>query len=237
MSITLSENPSKKMAGDASTNKFLVMILVFVVCALSIGMLGVGIFAKSIWTTYHEDDRITYVKLDPNGNWTIERSDRQMDDFFHATVDAGITRLIQKCLSNNPATIHNDWAVCTTFLSDKKLKKFFKNRYVPEDVDFNDYVTEHMQCDGCEWIEFKVRDIDHKNSIPTSFKDVYGLDVQIFESLIYGTFISTNGDEKKAVVDLKWSFVTSKSKRTFGELLVENPLGIYFVDFFDVEDH
>lgn len=235
-SIPLSENPGKKIATGNTSKNLVVMILVFALLVFGFVLIALTFFTNNLWNAYHDDDRITYVMLDPNGNWTIERTDRQKDDYYERTVKANITRLIQKCLSNVPATIQNDWAVCASFLSDDKLKEFFNNKFIPEGMKFNEYVEEHIQCPSCDYIKFKVKDVDHKNSVPTSFKDVYGKDIQIFESLIYGTFTSSNGDKKNAVVDLKWSFVSRKAKSKFNDLLVENPLGIYFVDYFEVED-
>ncbi len=236
MSRTKSNTPIKKAVADKASLKSSLTILVFVIFTQTLIIIIGLFFTNNLWNKYHEDDRITYVKLDPNGNWTVERSNRQMDDFYIATVDSTISRLLSKCLSNYPGTIQNDWAVCSAFLSDSKMKDFFENRYIPDNSNFDEYVSNQMSCFNCDFVRFVVRDLDHKNSIPTSFKDVYGQSVKIYETLVYGSFKSSSGDVKNVVVDLKWSFVSNASKRTFGEFLIENSLGIYFIDYIEVED-
>lgn len=235
MSISLSNDPIKSISNDKASLSIAFKVLVLLVFLLSVIIVFGIMFTNNLWTKYHESDRITYVKLDPKGNWTIERTNRQMDDFYQATVDSSISRLLTKCLSNVPATIQNDWAVCASFLSSEKLKDFYKNRFISE-KGFDAYIEKHATCHSCDYVKFKVKDIDHKNNIPTSFTDVYGHSVQIYESIVYGDFVSTNGIHTSVVVDLKWSFVSDDSKRQFGELLIENPLGIYFIDYVEVED-
>jgi hypothetical protein len=210
-------------------------VMVLAMVLLFVTLIGFIFAYMNLFDRYHESDRITYVKLDPVGNWTVERTNRQMDDFYMATVDSSISRLLSKCLSNNPATIANDWAVCAAILSQDKLNEFYHNRFV-KDKNFNTYVQEHSVCHNCDYLKFKVKDIDHKNSIPTSFTDVYNKPVMIYESIVYGDYVTKDNTKKSVVVDLKWSFVADSRKRVFGDLLIENPLGIYFVDYIQVED-
>lgn len=235
MSIELSKDPIKSSVKNTASLSIALKVLVLTVLLLFVTLIGFIFAYMNLFDRYHESDKITYVTLDPVGNWTVERTNRQKDDFYVATVDSSISRLLSKCLSNVPATIQNDWAVCSAFLSDAKLKDFLKNRFV-KDENFGKYVADHSVCHNCDYLRFKVKDIDHKNSIPTSFTDVYGQNVHIYESIVYGDYITKDGTKRSLVVDLKWSFVSDASKRVFGELLIENPLGIYFVDYIQVED-
>lgn len=237
--ITLeTENTLKNGAVKNGRSSFLTQFLLVMVLLLTGIVIASLVFMNNLWSAYHEDDRLTYVTLDPVGNWTVERSDRQKDDFYQATLDSIITRLMGKCFSMNGATIQNDWAICAYFLNgDMKDEFLYNNYYFEADDKFNDFIADKQNCIKCKSVAFKTRDIDHKNSIPTSFQDIYGKKIHIYESLVYGTFIdSATNKETTAVIDLKWSFFNKSKRDSMGDLLVENPLAIYFIDYSIVED-
>jgi hypothetical protein len=204
-------------------------------------------FSHSIYKDYKSDDHITYVKLDPHGNWTIERSNLKSSDFYLTTVNASLYRLLSKCFSSVRATLINDWSVCRVFLSDDLDKSFVsKNYLVGNQVnDIYEYISKLSKCSTCTEIKAIVKDHDHKNYIPTSFRDGRNEGVY-FESIFYMDLENIkSGSITKTVVSLTWAFLPEEELnqldekyqlQSINDALIESPLGIYFVDWTIIED-
>ncbi len=245
-SVTLSKKPElvKKIGSRNKMVGFLVLVIVVMV----VMNLMMVIFAMNIYKDYKTDDHITYVKLDPVGNWTIEREQGVQDDFYLATVNSSLYRLLGKCFSTQRATILNDWAVCRIFLSSQMDADFVNNNYLIDLGSKNifEYINNLNTCVNCPEIKAVIKDHDHKNSIPTSFSHARGQGGKYYESIFYIDLLNVDsGNSTKVVINLTWSFMSlgdlnrlddDKGLKNINEALVESPLGIYFIDWDIIED-
>jgi len=247
-SIKLIGNTGDVIAKTTGSKSFVIGLLVVILFLLVVGIVSVSIFANNVFNAYKHDDKISWVKLDPNGNWTVTRTDDVRRDYYSNTVNASLKRLLTKCFSSVKATINNDWAVCMLFLSDNLKNDFIKNNFfvTQKGLTIYDYLKDYSKCSSCAEFKARVVSHDHKNEIPTSLMDDYGENRSFYESVFYIKLKNLKSDKvTKLVVNLQWSFMsydelTSLDDKndlvSINEALVESPLGIYFNSWEIIED-
>lgn len=128
---------------------------------LSIGILGLVLLCFALvvgWQTaesrYANNVRVSYVKLDPKGSYTVEYEDEAKPvDFFVNTVNSKISEYIEKRFSKRKATISTDYGFANLFMSPQLSNSFLSDKKAASQA------AEHVACDKCADEEFSVRTI------------------------------------------------------------------------------
>lgn len=209
-------------------------------------LIVVSLFSMKIYGDYKKDDHITFVKTSPDGSWTVDRANVNESTWYQSTVDSVLYRLLGKCFSSINQSLVNDWSVCRVFLSSQLDKSFINRNYLVanKEVDIFKYIENLGKCANCPEIQANIVSHDHKNFIPNSF----GGDARndLYESIFYISLDDINSDiSKRIVVSATWGFMSSDDLNSLdnkldlnsiNEILIENPLGIYFVNWLVIED-
>lgn len=242
-SVVLNQNSGKREISKASSRSSTYFVMLLIIFVLLVHSVFAQFSRNEAWRLYHENERIVYVKMQPDGSWFVERADDNKTDFFRATVDAAIGNLLSKCLSRVSFSIEYDWPVCANFLGKSQLEDFYDPTKNPlfDEGTVVDFIERYSQCTKggrCEDVSFKTGNIEHKHDVPTSFILEDGSEQIHYNSLAFGTVTESASDKKTNVfIAVTWTFLPKRDRANLsGDLLDENPLGIVILNYQTVQE-
>ncbi len=205
----------------AERNRWFVIALAsFAVSALLV------LFCWYAFAKAERNQEIVYVKLEPNGAWSV--IDYQPEDsqlYFKTTIDASLERYAIARYKSDPATIESDWGEASVFMSPTMRDYFL----APAPQGFDAWKKIEQIRKSKTLAEIAVRDVEHYDQV--DYLSDSGQTSKVIRSNLYFTrTLTVNGQKRPPeplVLSVQWRLV---SKQTLASLpkshLRINPIGV-----------
>ncbi len=197
----------------------------FTVC---LGCFGViALLVMFCWYAFAKAERnqeIIYVKLEPNGTWSV--IDYQPDDgqlFFKTTIDASLERYVMARYKSNPATIESDWGEASAFMSPEMAEYFISP------TGFDAWAKIEQLRKSKTKAEIDIRDTEHYDQVDYLFES--GQSSKVIRSNVYFTRTMTVNGKKhppeSLVLSVQWRLISKQAlvKHPKARLRI-NPIGV-----------
>ncbi|CCN39725.1 conserved hypothetical protein [Vibrio nigripulchritudo FTn2] len=198
----------------------------FVCLSLSVGV-AVAVCA-SWWAFSQNHKEVIFVKLTPNGGWSVvsyEPQDEQL--YFKTTVDSLLERFAISRYGIKPETITDDWGEAGLFMSAELQGQFSDPR------GFNGAQKIKQIQKSKNSAKVVVRDIEHYDAVTWSDE---GNAERVIRSNIYLTRTFTIGGQEKEpeplVLNVQWKLIDKKTLAKQSMIYLRlNPLGLEVVSY------
>ncbi len=216
----------------AITSSRNIMAILLVLSLLSNAVSGLG--WQRAEQRYAENVRVEWVKLSPDGTYSVEFSDDSKPvQFFQSTVDSKLIEWVEKSNSRMRATISTDFGFASIFMSEPMKNDFMNNL---DGIGAPKVAAKLIGCAECDETEYKVRNIQSidQDEIPGRKNDaipgrktdsLYTTLAFVVERKITKDGEVTGCNNK--IMTLLWKFRTKADTVARGsEQLRYNPLGM-----------
>ncbi|MFA1563021.1 hypothetical protein [Aliivibrio fischeri] len=174
----------------------------------------------------NNNKEIVYVKLAPNGSWSV--TDYQPQDaqlYFKTTIDSLLSKYAALRYQINPTTIGIDWSDATYLMGDELHSEFLSKGK----GGFNAAQKAAKWAKSRDSVTIKIRNIEHYDQITAT--DINGLESEIVRSNLYFTRTKKTmgkvSPPEHLVLSLQWQLM---DKHTLAEQNMDflriNPIGI-----------
>ncbi|HAS6111704.1 TPA: conjugal transfer protein [Vibrio vulnificus] len=214
-------NPSLHAQLRAERNRWFVLSwAILALCSLLV------LFCWYAFTKAEINQEIVYVKLEPNGAWSVidyQPQDSQL--YFKTTIDAALERFAIARYQSDPATIESDWGEASVFMSPEMRRQFLAP--APDGFDAWQKIEQVKKSQSLASIE--IRGVEHYDQVE------YGLEAQtrskaIRSNLYFTRTMSINGQKQPPealVLTLQWRLVSKSTLTTWPKShLRVNPIGV-----------
>ena len=206
----------------------------FLVCVV---MALVTAFAVAGWWRATErwasESRITYVKLSPDGTWSLQQDMGESITYYEATWRTVMYDWIERRYSRRSATIVSDWGIVWAMYSPA-MRDWFMGAFGASRI-----AAEHAACAACPQTIVRARTHTHIDPLPTALGDVESHPIR---TLVYATETtaaagSTNPlSETRKVYRVTWRILTKRAVMSNPELLRYNPIGLEILEVEQTDD-
>lgn len=200
------------------------------VLALSVVLALMMVFLFYAFEKANNNKEIVYVKLEPNGSWSLV--DYQPDDkqlFFKTTIDALLQRFAIARFSITPETIHTDWGEASVFMSPKLADVFLS----PSGFDALGKIEAIKASGNRAEIDID-RGVEHYDDVV--WQGGESSSQTVIRSNVYLTRTVVKGGRKlppeKLVLNLQWTLSSKKElvKQSMESLRL-NPIGLTILSY------
>lgn len=195
----------------------------WILAALSLMVAGVSI--GGMWVAFdrlENNQRVAFVKLTPDGGWTIDPAYGPEIDFYTSTVESILTTFVESCFSEDPKRIDHERAVCYQLLSPSKQRAFL--------TAARKEIEELHKTPG-RVKRVRVRAFRHDTFIPTQYTGAQ----YTYQSTAFADVVRiTDRDEtpvQRLIIDLTWTFKGREAIQANPASLRLNPLAIEVLDY------
>jgi len=192
-----------------------------------LGALAVSAFALVGWwradARFANEQRLTYVKLSPDGTWSIQQDFGEQASYYDATLRTVLYDWVERRYSMRSATIVDDWGIVNAMYSPA-LRAWFRDEF-----GVTEKATEHAKCASCVQTELRVRTHQHIDPLPTAIGDTETAPVR---TLIYATEKTFSANSRRALSETRklfrvtWRLLAKHQIQANPQLLRYNPLGV-----------
>lgn len=192
--------------------------------------LGVSALALFGWwradVRFANEQRLTYVKLAPDGTWSIQQDFGEQATYYDATLRTVLYDWVERRYSMRSATIVDDWGIVNAMYSPA-LRAWFRDEF-----GVTAKATEHAKCVACTQTELRVRTHQHIDPLPTAIGDKETAPVR---TLIYGTEKTFAAGSRRALTETRklyrvtWRLLAKHQIQANPSLLRYNPLGVEII--------
>lgn len=197
----------------------------FILTVVSLVIVFLMVFFS--WYAFSKAERnqeIIYVKLEPNGTWSV--IDYQPDDgqlYFKTTIDASLERYAIDRYKVDPATIIDDWARAAVFMSPT-MESYFLDKN-----GFDAWGKIEKIKKSKSTADIEVRHVEHYDEV--NWVSDAGIATPAIRSNIYLTrTLTSNGkkeDPELLVLSVQWRMISKKAlAKESKESIRYNPIGI-----------
>ncbi|WP_322805346.1 VirB8/TrbF family protein (plasmid) [Vibrio alfacsensis] len=172
------------------------------------------------------NQEIVFVKLEPNGAWSVidyEPQDSQL--YFKTTIDASLERYAISRYKSDPATIESDWGEASVFMS-AELREYF---LAPAPQGFDAWKKIEQIRKSKTKADILVRDVEHYDQV--DYLSDAGQSSKVIRSNIYFTrTLTVNGQKRppeSLVLSVQWKLVTKQELVQHPKTHLRiNPIGV-----------
>lgn len=173
---------------------------------------------------------IVYVKLEPNGGWSVvnyQPQDEQL--FFKTTIDALLQRFAISRFAINPPTLKSDWGEASIFMSSELSQDFLN----PRGFDALGKIEKLIKSGNRSEIDIE-RGVEHYDEV--IFERSETDKTRVIRSNVYLTRTLVKGGRKlppeKLVLSVQWQLRDKKSlsDAPLDELRL-NPIGLTILSY------
>ncbi|MEL7412573.1 MAG: VirB8/TrbF family protein [Pseudomonadota bacterium] len=199
----------------------------FLVALASISIIALLVlFSWYAFAKAELNQEIVYVKLEPNGAWSVidyEPEDSQL--YFKTTIDASLERYAIARYKSDPATIESDWGEASVFMSPE-MRNYFLTP-APQGFDAHKKIEQIRKSKTKADIVF--RDVEHYDQV--DYLSDSGQTSKVIRSNLYFTrTLTVNGQKhppEPLVLSIQWRLVSkqmlTKLPKTYLRI---NPIGV-----------
>jgi hypothetical protein len=176
---------------------------------------------------FANEARLTFVKLAPNGTWTLDQDMGENVMYYDATLRTVLYDWIHRRYSKRSATILSDWGIANAMYSPA-LQQWFGQEFKAIEV-----AAEQAQCANCPQIEMDVRAHQHIDPLPT---DPGLKDSDPVRTLLYATEREVPAGSLKATREdrklfrVTWRLLAKQKIQARPDLLRYNPIGVEIIE-------
>ncbi|WP_257214482.1 VirB8/TrbF family protein [Vibrio coralliilyticus] len=215
-----SENANLK----AERNRWFVFCLSLVVALVLAVVLLFFAFLKAQTTK-----EILYVKLMPNGSWSVidyKPQDKQL--YFKTTVDSLLEQFVETRYGINPEKIESDWGEASVFMSPKLKEQFIDKR----GFDALGKIKRIKKLKNTAVISDV--DIDHYDNIDWTLSDDSTVE-SVKSNIYFSRQVTVGGKERpveRLVLSVSWRLLPKKEiTEQTKEVIRLNPIGVEVLDY------
>lgn len=215
----------------ASQRKIVTTAVVLVLVLAFVAMLSMFGWMRAN-TQLVREARLTYVKLTPDGSWTVSQDMTQDVLYYETTVRNLLYDWIERRYSKRTQTIRQDWGVANSMYSPA-LQNWFQGEFQAKDV-----ADKHVACPGCPQVTVKVRSHQHIDPLP---RHIGTEPTRVTRTLIYadettGQINSIRGETVRKIYRVSWRLLDKASIQQRPDLLRWNPLGLEITEVEETND-
>ncbi|MGF1894063.1 conjugal transfer protein [Vibrio campbellii] len=205
----------------AERNRWFLMTLASVILIALLILFCWYAFAKA-----ELNQEIVYVKLEPNGAWSVidyKPEDSQL--YFKTTIDALLERYAIARYKSDPATIETDWGEASVFMSPE-MRDYFLTP-APQGFDALKKIEQIRKSKTKAVID--VRDVEHYDQV--DYLSDSGQTSKVIRSNLYFTrTLTVNGQKRPPeplVLSIQWRLVSKKMLTQLPKTHLRiNPIGV-----------
>lgn len=204
-----------------------------------LALAAIVVAAMALWVAkvsndrYHQEARLTYVKLAPTGTWSVETSQADGVEYFDATLRQVLYDWIERRYSKRRSTILTDWGIANTMYAPE-LQTWFADTFRASHV-----AAEHAGCSTCDDVVQRVRTHQHLTELP---REIGGADSDPISSLVFAdeSLVAAGAvlphETIRKVYRVKWRFLSKAALQARPDLLRYNPIGVQILGVEETKD-
>jgi VirB8 protein len=191
---------------------------VIIAMALITGFALLGMVSAT--KRFATESRLTYVKLDPTGAWSISQDMDASVLYYDATLRQVLYDWIERRYSERPATVLEDWGIANATYSPAMQAWFLK------DFGAHAQASKIAECLNCSPVFVKVRSHQHVDPLPT---DPGSNATTTVRTLVYAD--RTKGPQKeRKIYRVTWRLLPKSSIQQRPDVLRYNPIGLEILE-------
>jgi VirB8 protein len=166
------------------------------------------------------ESRLTYVKLDPSGTWSISQDMDASVLYYDATLRQVLYDWIERRYSERPATVLEDWGIANATYSPAMQAWFLK------DFGAHAQASKIAECASCAPVKVKVRSHQHVDPLPSEPGSNATTTVR---TLVYADRVKGVQKERK-IYRVTWRLLPKGSIQQRPDVLRYNPIGLEILE-------
>jgi len=210
----------------ASQSRTITLLTMLSLAALVVMLIAVVSF-YSASRAFVLEDRVRYVKLTPDGAWTVtEDLDRDVL-YYSATLNHVLFQFVARRYSENPITIAEDWGVAASMYAPDRANWFL------HEFGATAKAEEYLACRSCPIIRTRARALQHLDPLP----DQPGrTDSDVVRTMIYADREERDrGGQSvrkttRMIYQVSWRMLAKHQIQANPQMLTYNPIGVQIVD-------
>jgi hypothetical protein len=203
------------------------------IAILSIGLLLSGLVAilsiaalSRATARFATEARLTYVKLDPKGTWTVSEDMDANVLYYESTLRQVLYDWVERRYSERPATVLEDWGIANA-LYTPAMQTWFLGEH-----QAHAKASKIAGCVSCPPVIVKVRSHQHIDPLPDKPGETVSDSVR---TLVYADKTSSASRERK-IYRITWRLQTKAAIQQRPDLLRYNPIGIEILEVEETTD-
>jgi hypothetical protein len=164
--------------------------------------------------------RLTYVKLDPKGTWTVSEDMDASVLYYESTLRQILYDWVERRYSERPATVLDDWGIANALYTPAMQEWFLGANQAHAKA------SKIASCLSCPPVQIKVRSHQHIDPLPTRPGAASSDPVR---TLVYADKVTSSG-RARMIFRITWRIQPKAAIQQRPDLLRYNPIGVEILE-------
>jgi len=213
------KEPPEAISVVTTQTRMIAVLSVALVLSLLVSALSISALSRAT-ARFATEARLTYVKLDPKGTWSVTEDMDANVLYYEATLRQVLYDWVERRYSERPATVLDDWGIANA-LYTPAMQTWFLGDY-----QAHQKASKIADCVSCAPVLVKVRSHQHIDPLPNSPGEEVSEPVR---TLVYADKASPSHRDRK-IYRITWRIQSKAAIQQRPDLLRYNPIGIEILE-------